>query len=82
MFGVMKRKGMLSDSTESRYEHLAIEVMEDISEINKKAVMESRKMGDYDRYAALTAMGTYIILSPKKAQEQSPPPPGIIFEDN
>jgi hypothetical protein len=30
-----------------------------------------KKMG---KYAALTAMGTFMILSPKKAQAQSPPP--------
>jgi len=31
------------------------------------------KMG---KYAALTAMGTFIILNPKKAQASSPPDPG------
>ncbi|MFK7780929.1 hypothetical protein [Psychroserpens sp.] len=31
------------------------------------------KMG---KYAALTAMGTFIILTPKKAQASSPPDPG------
>jgi hypothetical protein len=30
-----------------------------------------KKMG---RYAALTALGTFIILSPQKAQATSPPP--------
>ena len=34
-----------------------------------------KKMG---KYAALTAMGTFMILSPKKAQAQSvPPAPGV-----
>ena len=31
------------------------------------------KMG---KYAALTAVGTLIILNPQKAQSQSPPDPG------
>ena len=44
-------------------------VTDDIS--RKEAI---KKMG---KYAALTAMGTFMILSPKKAQAQSgPPPPG------
>jgi len=32
-----------------------------------------KKMG---KYAALTAIGTFIILSPKQAQASSPPDPG------
>ncbi len=39
-----------------------------------------KKMGTYGKYAALTALGTYMILSPKKAQAQSGPvPPGDGF---
>jgi len=30
------------------------------------------KIGKYGKYAALTALGTYIMLSPKKAQANSP----------
>ncbi len=30
------------------------------------------KIGTYGKYAALTAIGTYLILDPKKAQAQSP----------
>jgi hypothetical protein len=30
------------------------------------------KMGKYGKYAALTALGTYMILQPKKAQATSP----------
>jgi hypothetical protein len=30
------------------------------------------KIGDYGRYAALTALGTYLILNPQKAQALSP----------
>ena len=39
-----------------------------------------KKMGTYGKYAALTALGTYMILSPKKAQAQSGiPDPGTGF---
>jgi|TARA_B110000908_G_C9992247_1_gene330338 hypothetical protein len=41
------------------------------------------KIRDYGKYAALTALGTYLILDPKKAQAQSPrggfPDPGDGF---
>jgi hypothetical protein len=39
--------------------------------ISRKEALE--KMG---KYAALTALGTFVILNPKKAQAQSPPDPG------
>ncbi|RKF04571.1 hypothetical protein C8N26_1244 [Tenacibaculum lutimaris] len=32
-----------------------------------------KKIGSYSKYAALTALGTYIILNPQKAQAQSVP---------
>lgn len=32
-----------------------------------------KKIGNYSKYAALTALGTYMILNPQKAQAQSPP---------
>jgi hypothetical protein len=35
-----------------------------------------KKMG---KYAALTAVGTFLILNPKKAQAASPEPPGDGF---
>ena len=35
-----------------------------------------KKIGNYGKYAALTALGTYMILNPKKAQAQSPEDPG------
>ena len=35
-------------------------------EISRKDAL--KKIGDYGKYAALTAIGTYTILSPKKAQ--------------
>ena len=31
-----------------------------------------KKMGTYSKYAALTALGTYMILNPQKAQASSP----------
>lgn len=37
------------------------------------------KLGNYGKYAALTALGTYIMLSPKKAQASSPTDPGDGF---
>lgn len=38
-----------------------------------------KKIGNYGKYAALTALGTYMILHPKKAQAQSPTAPGEDF---
>lgn len=37
------------------------------------------KIGNYGKYAALTALGTYLILSPQKAQASSPEAPGNGF---
>ncbi len=37
------------------------------------------KIGNYGKYAALTALGTYILLNPKKAQASSPDAPGTGF---
>ena len=37
------------------------------------------KIGAYGKYAALTALGTYMILNPKKAHAGSPPHPGEGF---
>ncbi|WP_288956363.1 hypothetical protein [uncultured Polaribacter sp.] len=47
------------------------------TEISRKEALE--KIGNYTKYAALTAIGTYLILSPKKAQAQSPESPGTGF---
>ena len=33
-----------------------------------------KKIGNYGKYAALTALGTYMILNPQKAQAASVPP--------
>ena len=38
-----------------------------------------KKIGNYGKYAALTALGTYMILNPQKAQAQSPEDPGTGF---
>lgn len=32
-----------------------------------------KKIGNYSKYAALTALGTYLILNPQKAQAASAP---------
>ena len=41
------------------------------SEISRKEAL--KKIGNYGKYTALTALGTYMILSPKKAQAMSAP---------
>jgi hypothetical protein len=38
-----------------------------------------KKIGNYGKYAALTALGTYLILNPQKAQASSPEAPGTGF---
>ena len=38
-----------------------------------------KKLGTYGKYATLTALGTYMILNPQKAQAQSPQAPGTGF---
>ena len=42
-----------------------------IDKITRKEAI--KKMG---KYAALTAVGTFVILNPLKSQAQSPPDPG------
>ncbi len=46
-------------------------------EISRKEAI--KKIGNYGKYAALTAIGTYLILSPQKSQAQSPEAPGTGF---
>ncbi|WP_296638601.1 hypothetical protein [Polaribacter sp.] len=46
-------------------------------EITRKDAI--KKIGSYGKYAALTALGTYMILNPQKAQAQSPEAPGTGF---
>ena len=50
---------------------------ESSQEITRKEAI--KKIGNYGKYAALTALGTYMILSPKKAQAQTPEQPGSGF---
>ena len=39
-----------------------------------------KKIGNYGKYAALTALGTFMILNPQKAQASSVPSnPGVGF---
>ena len=46
-------------------------------EITRKDAI--KKIGNYGKYAALTALGTYLILNPQKAQAASPEEPGTGF---
>ncbi len=48
-----------------------------IKDISRKEAI--KKIGNYGKYAALTALGTYMILNPQKAQAQSPEEPGTGF---
>jgi hypothetical protein len=41
-----------------------------VPEITRKAAL---KIGSYGKYPALTALGTYFILNPQKAQASSTP---------
>ena len=46
-------------------------------EITRKEAI--KKIGKYGKYTALTALGTYLILNPQKAQAASPEAPGTGF---
>ena len=48
-----------------------------IQEITRKDAL--KKIGNYGKYAALTTLGTYLILNPQKAQAASPEVPGTGF---
>lgn len=50
---------------------------ENSKDISRKEAL--KKIGSYSKYAALTALGTYMILTPKKAQAASPEIPGEEF---
>ncbi|MCD8401132.1 hypothetical protein [Tenacibaculum finnmarkense] len=45
--------------------------------ISRKEALE--KIKNYGKYASLTALGTYLILNPQKAQAASLAPPGNKF---
>lgn len=47
------------------------------AQITRKEALE--KIGNYGKYSALTALGTYTLLNPKKAQAASPEAPGDGF---
>tara|TARA_R110002074_G_scaffold80661_5_gene181191 strand:- start:1468 stop:1647 length:180 start_codon:yes stop_codon:yes gene_type:complete len=47
-------------------------------EITRKEAI--KKIGNYGKYAAFTALGTYMILSPQKTQAASPPGVGDGFD--
>lgn len=46
-------------------------------EITRKQAIN--KIGNYGKYATLTALGTYMILNPQKSQAASPEAPGSGF---
>ena len=48
-----------------------------VQEISRKDAL--KRIGNYGKYAALTALGTYMILNPQKAQAASPEDPGTGF---
>ncbi len=52
--------------------------IDNTQEITRKEAI--KKIGNYGKYAALTALGTYMILNPQKAQANSAPQaPGTGF---
>jgi|TARA_B110000091_G_C13323290_1_gene273270 hypothetical protein len=56
--------------------------MKNIDKITEQDISRKdaiKKIGTYGKYAALTAVGTYILLSPHKAQASSPEDPGSGF---
>jgi hypothetical protein len=54
-----------------------VETKNNSEEITRKDAI--KKIGNYGKYAALTALGTYMILNPQKAQATSPTDPGTGF---
>jgi len=56
--------------------------MKNIDKITEQDISRKdaiKKIGTYGKYATLTALGTYILLSPQKAQASSPEDPGNGF---
>ncbi|MFY0603639.1 MAG: hypothetical protein JXQ93_06790 [Flavobacteriaceae bacterium] len=51
--------------------------MKNNKNITRKEALQ--KIGHYGKYTALTALGTYLLLHPKKAQAASPEDPGTGF---
>ena len=44
--------------------------------MSKKELDRKQAIKRLGKYAAFTALGTFMLLNPKKAQASSPPPPG------
>ena len=58
--------------------------MKNIKHTNKEEISRKealKKIGNYGKYTALTALGTYMLLNPKKAQAFSPDDPGEGFRE-
>lgn len=53
------------------------QIQKHAKDISRKEALN--KIGTYSKYAALTAIGTYILLQPKMAQAASPEDPGSGF---
>ena len=54
--------------------------MKNIKHTNKEEISRKealKKIGNYGKYTALTALGTYMLLNPKKSQAQSAPGTGF-----
>ena len=51
--------------------------LKNTEDISRKDAL--KKIRNYAKYIALTAIGTYMILNPQKAQAQSPKSPGTGF---
>lgn len=51
--------------------------MKSTKETNKQEISRKEALKKIGRYSALTAIGTFMILSPKKAQAQSNPGTGF-----
>jgi hypothetical protein len=45
-------------------------------QINRDQITRKEALTKMGKYAALTAIGSFIILNPKQAQASSPPDPG------
>ncbi|WP_208891263.1 hypothetical protein [Polaribacter sejongensis] len=52
-------------------------IKKNTEEITRKEAI--KKIGNYGKYSALTALGTYLILNPQKAQANSLTEPGNNF---
>ena len=53
------------------------QIKNDSQDITRKDAL--KKIGSYSKYAVFTALGTYLVLNPQKAQASSPITPGNGF---